>query len=224
MKKCINTSENIQQALLHVRATPIDAKLPSPAELLTKRQITTSLASHPNNMSDETIKNRLEERSASMKKYYDRNARKKTYHHYIQDRMSGSWINHPRHGAEVLWFKNAYIISTAGGTKVCRNRRHLREMISQTADINPNSMQHVTSTYTTAPTLNPEESEGGLEAKKAGKVTEMSKMQEVRVEARTTKSGNGRVQSELSAVQEVRDEVRTTNSGRVVKIPVRYQE
>ena len=168
MKKCINTSENIQQALLHVRATPIDAKLPSPAELLTKRQITTSLASHPNNMSDETIKNRLEERSASMKKYYDRNARKKTYHHYIQDRMSGSWINHPRHGAEVLWFKNAYIISTAGGTKVRRNRRHLREMISQTADINPNSMQHVTSTYTTAPTLNPEESEGGLEAKKAG--------------------------------------------------------
>ena len=76
VKKCIKTSENTQQTLLHVRATPIDAKLPSLAELLMKRQITTSLPSHPNNMADETIKDRLEERSGSMKKYYDRNARK----------------------------------------------------------------------------------------------------------------------------------------------------
>ena len=52
VKKCIKTSENIQQALLHVRATPIDAKLPSPAELLMKRQLTTSLPSHPNNYQD----------------------------------------------------------------------------------------------------------------------------------------------------------------------------
>ena len=32
---------------------------------------------HPNNMSDETIKNRLEERSVSIKMYYGLNARKK---------------------------------------------------------------------------------------------------------------------------------------------------
>ena len=76
VKRCIKTGENIQQALLHVRGTPIDAKLLSPAELLKKRNITTNLQSHLNNMSDETIKNRLEERSVSIKMYYDLNDRK----------------------------------------------------------------------------------------------------------------------------------------------------
>lgn len=75
-KKCINTSESIQQVLLHVKATPIDAKLPSPAKLLMKRQITTSLPSHLYNLPDETINRRFEERSALTKKYYDRNAKK----------------------------------------------------------------------------------------------------------------------------------------------------
>ena len=75
IKKCIKTSESIPQALHHVRATPVDAKLPSTAPILMRRQITTCLPSHLYDLPDESIKARLEERSEAMKRHYDRNAR-----------------------------------------------------------------------------------------------------------------------------------------------------
>ena len=53
IKKCLKTSESIPQALLQMRATPIDAKLPSPVELLLKRRVATCLPSHTNENRDD---------------------------------------------------------------------------------------------------------------------------------------------------------------------------
>ena len=53
IKKCLKTSESIPQALLQMRATPIDAKLPSPAELMLKRRVATCLSSHTNENRDD---------------------------------------------------------------------------------------------------------------------------------------------------------------------------
>ena len=54
IKKCIANGDDIQLALLNIIATPLDTKLPSSAELLFGRQITTTLPNyvtrqqHPN--------------------------------------------------------------------------------------------------------------------------------------------------------------------------------
>uniref|UniRef100_A0A8C9WJF0 Uncharacterized protein n=1 Tax=Scleropages formosus TaxID=113540 RepID=A0A8C9WJF0_SCLFO len=39
-RQCIKARENISQALLNIRVTPVDNKLPSPAEMLFGRTIT----------------------------------------------------------------------------------------------------------------------------------------------------------------------------------------
>ena len=76
IKKCLKTSESIPQALLHMRATPIDAKLPSPAELQLKRRVATCLPSHTNENRDDGVHDRLEERRAKMTTSYNKTARK----------------------------------------------------------------------------------------------------------------------------------------------------
>ena len=66
IKKCLKTSETIPQALLQMRTTPIDAKLPSPAELSLKRRVATYLPSHTNENGGDGVHDRLEERRAKM--------------------------------------------------------------------------------------------------------------------------------------------------------------
>jgi transposase InsO family protein len=51
--KCGQAKQNIHQALLHIRATPLDAKIPSPAELLMGRRVNTGLPYHATPCDDE---------------------------------------------------------------------------------------------------------------------------------------------------------------------------
>ena len=76
IKKCLKTSESIPQALLHMRATPIDAKLPSSAVLLLKRRVATCLLSHTNENRDGGVHDRLEERRSKMTTSYNKTAGK----------------------------------------------------------------------------------------------------------------------------------------------------
>ena len=75
-KKCLKTSESIPQALLQMRATPIDAKLPSPAELLLNRRVATCLTSHTTENRYDGVHDRLGERRAKMTTSYNKTARK----------------------------------------------------------------------------------------------------------------------------------------------------
>ena len=54
IKKCIRGKESIQEALLNIRATPVDNKMPSPAEMLLVRQIATLLPAHQHSIDDNT--------------------------------------------------------------------------------------------------------------------------------------------------------------------------
>ena len=69
IKKCLKTFESIPQALLQMRATPIDAKLPyllCPVELLLKRRGGDVSVSHTNENRDDVVHDRLEEPRAKM--------------------------------------------------------------------------------------------------------------------------------------------------------------
>ncbi|ELT95445.1 hypothetical protein CAPTEDRAFT_187067 [Capitella teleta] len=123
--------QNIQRALLNMRATPLDSKIPSPAELLMGRRITTSLPYHdtPNHL-DEEIRQRLQEKRESQKINHDQRAGPELPPLHagqavsVMDTRTGTWedgsvkklTNKPR----------LYIVETPRGT-LRRNRKHLRE-------------------------------------------------------------------------------------------------
>ena len=59
IKKCIKSGQNINMALMNIRATPVSNNIPSPAELLMKRKITTLLPSR-SEMDYEPIKHQMQ--------------------------------------------------------------------------------------------------------------------------------------------------------------------
>ena len=75
IKKTIKCKQDIQQALLIIRATPIDSKVPSPAELLLGRPIATQLPQHED-ISTEEHRERLQKQNHNMSKYHDQTSRK----------------------------------------------------------------------------------------------------------------------------------------------------
>lgn len=123
--------QNIHRALLNMRATPLDSKIPSPAELLMGRCITTSLPYHdtPNPL-DEEIRQHLQEKRESQKINHDQRAGPELPPLHagqavsVMDTRTGTWedgsvkklTNKPR----------SYIVETPRGT-LRRNRKHLRE-------------------------------------------------------------------------------------------------
>ena len=58
---------DINLALLNIRATPLDAKLPSPAEMMFGRPITTTLPSHTSELAPEVYRDHLRHDSGSTK-------------------------------------------------------------------------------------------------------------------------------------------------------------
>lgn len=71
VKKTLKQGGDIQVALLQVRATPIDSKLPSPAELIFGRPVTTLLPSR-GDPGREEHRLHLGQRTADMKEHHDR--------------------------------------------------------------------------------------------------------------------------------------------------------
>ena len=133
MKKCKETGQDIQVALLHYRATPLGSNLPSPAELLLGRQIRTTLPSHhlrrhPN--SDEVYDN-LKKRQEEMKENHDKNAGPNLPPLQIGQRVrcrdkDNSWI--PAQVTKVCKEPHSYEIETPNGSTLRRNRSHLRNV------------------------------------------------------------------------------------------------
>ena len=63
IKKCLKSGGDVDMALLNIRATPLDATLPSPEELMFGRLIPTTLPSHTNQMAPEIYRKHVRELS-----------------------------------------------------------------------------------------------------------------------------------------------------------------
>ena len=75
IKATLKKSSDMQLALLNIRATPVDAKLPSPAEMLLGRPLATLLPSR-SEPGLETHRDRMQERQTIMKAQHDKTSRK----------------------------------------------------------------------------------------------------------------------------------------------------
>lgn len=118
-------------ALLDLRATPVDAHLPSPAELLNRRRYRTTIPSKIRDTQPESdnIRDRLDEKGERQKAYNDQHARPLAPLYVGQ---SIAWYDRGKN----LWFPgkiikkldhNSYYIRTQIGGVLRRTRRDLRE-------------------------------------------------------------------------------------------------
>jgi len=127
LKKTIRSGEDWQMTLLNFRATPIDNKLSSPAELLLGKPISTLL---PNHLGQEEQRKYLQQKRERMKEEYDKRCQQELPPLYkgqtvrILDKNSKTGTitkkcEEPR----------SYIVQTPNGTNLRRNRSHLRELM-----------------------------------------------------------------------------------------------
>lgn len=114
VKKCLKSGSDLDIALTNVRATPLDAMLPSPVELMFNQPISTMLPSHCNQLAPEEYSDHVNKLRDQQKAYGDQHLDK-----------------------EKVWFSGkvvsrnsdrSYQIQTEGGHFIHRNRQHLREM------------------------------------------------------------------------------------------------
>lgn len=96
----------MQETLLQVGTTLIDSDLPTPAELLLGRPITTLLRSRadPGRLEHREC---LEKRTTLIKKNIMISAAVETYHHFSMDRVYECWTRKGEHGTHGLLCKNA---------------------------------------------------------------------------------------------------------------------
>lgn len=130
--KCKRSRTNLHQALLMLRATPIDTHLPSPGELLFGTPLKTTLPYvKETGDANKEVKRRLSERQMKAKQQYDQNASSdlepltKDQNIRIRDFQTGKW--HPGKVIKALKYPpRSYIVATENGRTLRRNRRHLR--------------------------------------------------------------------------------------------------
>ena len=172
----INFSESKQKQLqtetsndpfLNVRATPLDANMPSPAELMFGRAIT-KLIPHRSEPGPVAQRDWLHNKQQQMKSYYDKSARKTDLAPMyvgqevrILDKVSKTWC--PGTITRKCAEPRSYMVQTPNGNELRRNRSHLREMSAnatprrlQFADNNTPAAQHTApSSYHETQTLHP---------------------------------------------------------------------
>ena len=141
MRKASKSGQDINLALLCLRATPVDHKLPSPGEILRGNKLSTPLPTKIlNNRKDtEEIRNRLAIRQDTMKEYHDRKARplkplEKGQHIRFQLQPQGAWI--PGKVVEKAEEPRSYVLETPNGMKLRRNRIHIRDAPSPSVTFN----------------------------------------------------------------------------------------
>ena len=133
IKKCIASSGDLHLAMLNVRATPISSSLPSPAELMFGRKISTTLPGYQHIAVNDDTREHFANLSNQQKSYHDEKSRdlpplmvNQTVRVYNTDRK--------------LWFigkilskedERSYKIITEGGRILFRNRIHLHPMVLQ---------------------------------------------------------------------------------------------
>ncbi len=131
LKKAKETKQNPQLALLCLRTTPIDHTLPSPAEVLFNRQVQTIIPKAiRHDPKWQQIRQRLTERQAKQKAYYDRSTKdlppltenQEVMH---QDPVTNTWS--PAKIVESTQEPRSYLIQTPRGATLRRNRIHLQQ-------------------------------------------------------------------------------------------------
>ena len=131
LKKAKLSKTDPYKALMCLRATPIDNKLPSPAELLLARPIKDNLPRIiKRDASSDEVSERLKEKQALQKLYHDRHVKPLNplspgQDVTVRDPVTSKW--HP----SVIQRKQdsmprSYIVSTPAGRAVRRNRSDIR--------------------------------------------------------------------------------------------------
>ena len=119
--------------LLNLRATPIDNKLPSPAELLLGKPISTLLPNH-GDLGQEEQRKYLQQKRERMKEEYDKRCQQELPPLYkgqavkILDKNTKTWC--PATITKKCEEPRSYIVQTPNGTNLRRNRSHLRELMT----------------------------------------------------------------------------------------------
>eukprot|EP00057_Strongylocentrotus_purpuratus_P029010 XP_011683484.1 PREDICTED: uncharacterized protein K02A2.6-like [Strongylocentrotus purpuratus] len=147
IQKCKQTGQDVQKALLHLRATP-QSDLPSPAEMMFGRQMKTTLPGrHDRQMSD--VHDQLQRRRDRMKSDHDRHAGRVLPLLKVGQKVrtlhpeDNTWL--PAEVSRVCPEPRSYEVTTPNGRVLRRNRSHLREMPIQieTATAPPPGTEHL---------------------------------------------------------------------------------
>ena len=166
IKKCLESSGDLHLAMMNVRATPLDSTLPSPAELMFGRKISTTLPNYQHIAVDDDIREHFNMDSEQQRSYHDRTAKS----------LAPLMINQPVrvfNSDTKLWSlgkiiskesDRAYKVISEGGRVLIRNRIHLRPVVlpeyttpsapqdtSTTPAISPSDHPETTSTQTVEP-------------------------------------------------------------------------
>lgn len=130
IKPVIKKCSDIDMALLNIRATPLDATLPSPAELMFARPITTILPSHTGELAPEAYRDHINECRDKQQAYADQHTKE------LPPLLAGQPVRVLDKDRKV-WYAGkvlarnrdrSYQILTEGGRSLTRNRSHLRDM------------------------------------------------------------------------------------------------
>jgi len=149
-KKCDSAKCDPGKALLLLRATPIEAGLPSPAELLKGRKVKTTLPTVVKHESQkEEISEKLRSRQQVQKQYHDIGT------HKLPDLKPGQpvMLQSPN---DLKWSPatvvsptsepRSYVVQTTAGSQYRRNRKFLRELPQKTASLEKRTHTDITST------------------------------------------------------------------------------
>ena len=136
LTKAKDSHRDPELALLCLRNTPIDHKLPSPGEMLFGHKLRGILPSKiSNTLPDcDKIKEQLTLRQSTQKKYHDRNAKdlselKSGQCVRIQDHITKKWL--PAIVQIRCTEPRSYIVETPNGAHLRRNRHQIRETLEQ---------------------------------------------------------------------------------------------
>ena len=199
IKKCLKSGEDINRALLNIRATPISNILPSPAELLFGRPISIGMPSHACQMGLDVHREELTHRTGIQKEHADIHTKD------LPPLIGGQYVrvldktNKQWHPARVVkqHSERSYIVEKQGGNQIRRNRVQLREAPPPRTEI----------------TRGPEPSAG---------VSQDSPSPNVICEDSGGVNASPEPQSPIQVAQP--EQERQTRSGRFIKTPERYRD
>ena len=129
LEKVAKDNSDPHLALLYLRSTPVDSKLPSPAQLLQHRSFMDTLPKIPSK-GDDNVLARLEDRQHVHKSLYDQHAKameplRPGQPVSVLDPTSHTWK--PATVRTVCDEPRSYAVVTSAGNEVRRNRAHLKE-------------------------------------------------------------------------------------------------
>ncbi|KAJ8336302.1 hypothetical protein SKAU_G00396450 [Synaphobranchus kaupii] len=131
VKRMLNKSGDPYIALLEYRNTPLEGVGLSPAQMLMGRRLKTKLPVSTSLLTSEvalSVHNKLKDKQAKQKSYYDRQAKHLPELHAGENvRMQSGDTWKPAVVLQELGQQRSYVVRTPEGRMFRRNRRHLRE-------------------------------------------------------------------------------------------------